>query len=190
VDPARVDAANALDPKRVRATLVSPLASDAERNAVLGEKCDIVSPCGFGGVLNSDTCPLIQAKIVCGAANNQLLDPNDDYGMAGRGILYVPDYVANRMGIVNCANEQYGRVGSLHDMSDPAIARHLDRELDWDNSLFNTVGEVLGTAERNGITTVKAANLLSDSESNVAHPIWPDRSRAIIKQVIADGWSS
>ena len=49
-----------------------------------------------------------QARIVCGAANNQLLDPRDDCGMAAAGILYCPDFVVNRMGIVNCANEQYG----------------------------------------------------------------------------------
>lgn len=50
-----------------------------------------------------------RASIVCGAANNQLADPeNGDRGLCERGITYVPDFVANRMGIVNCANEQVG----------------------------------------------------------------------------------
>jgi len=40
-----------------------------------------------------------------------------------RGITYVPDYVCNRMGIVNCANEQYGRVGPLGSTVDRAINR-------------------------------------------------------------------
>ena len=57
-------------------------------------------------VLNSETVPRISAPIVCGAANNQLEDPSSDYGMAARGITYVPDFVCNRMGIVNCSNEQ------------------------------------------------------------------------------------
>ena len=42
-------------------------------------------------------------------------------GMAARGIVYVPDYVNNRMGIVNCANEQYGRIGQLGSSTDPLV---------------------------------------------------------------------
>jgi len=33
---------------------------------------DAVSPCGIGNVLTPQTIPNIKAKIVCGAANNQL----------------------------------------------------------------------------------------------------------------------
>jgi glutamate dehydrogenase/leucine dehydrogenase len=188
VDPVRVAAAAALG-DRVDARLVPPNADAETNNAILSEVCDIVSPCGFGGILNETTVPTIQAKIVCGAANNQLQDPVNDYGMQKMGILYVPDFVANRMGIVNCANEQYGRVGSLSDMEDPSISRHFDPS--WENSLFNIVHTVLGDAAKNNITTVEAANTLSDALSREEHPIWGgDRSRAIIKSVLADGWSN
>jgi glutamate dehydrogenase/leucine dehydrogenase len=185
IDQARVDAANALG-DRVEATLVSPLAPEEDRNAILGVECDIVSPCGFGGVLSERSVPTIKAKIVCGAANNQLADPTDDYGMAANGILYVPDFVANRMGIVNCANEQYGRVGSPEDMEDPAIVRHMGRE--WDNSLFNVVNEVLGASRDQGCSTVEAANTMSDSKCAEQHPIWPGRTREIVQSLVADGW--
>src|SRR6185295_10048543 len=43
-------------------------------NRILAEPCDILAPNALGGVLNPDTIPGIQARIVCGAANNQLLD--------------------------------------------------------------------------------------------------------------------
>jgi len=92
------------------------------------------------------------------------------------------------MGIVNCANEQYGRVGSLSLMEDPAIVRHLGKT--WDNSLFKVVGEVLATAERENVSSVDAANKLSDVACSQPHPIWPERSREIIKSVLQDGWSS
>ena len=65
-------------------------------------------------------------------------------------IIYVPDFVANRMGIVNCANEAYGRVGALGGdnplwyMDDPAVARHLER--DWENAIFNITKTVIGKA--------------------------------------------
>jgi leucine dehydrogenase len=41
--------------------------------SILFEDVDAVAPCATGGILNKETIPKIQAKIVCGAANNQLL---------------------------------------------------------------------------------------------------------------------
>ena len=93
-------------------------------HSILAEECDLFSPCGYGGILNENSVPFLKAKIVCGAANNQLLDPRTDYGMQASSITYVPDFVCNRMGIVNCANEQYGSVGQLGSISDPAVARY------------------------------------------------------------------
>ena len=51
-------------------------------------------------VINEATIPKINAKIVCGAANNQLGKPNDNKLMAERGITYVVDFLCNRM--VSC----------------------------------------------------------------------------------------
>jgi valine dehydrogenase (NAD+) len=46
---------------------------------------------------------------VCGAANNQLGEPDDDDGaLAARGILYAPDFVVNAGGIINLAEEFVG----------------------------------------------------------------------------------
>lgn len=74
-------------------------------NSIIGADADILSPCALGGTINPESIPTIKAKVVCGAANNQLLDDTkDDKLVAERGIVFVPDYVANRMGIVNCAN--------------------------------------------------------------------------------------
>ena len=88
-------------------------------DSILDEAADIFAPNALGAVLNPRTIPRLKARIVCGAANNQLEDETrDDRALNDRGILYVPDFVANRMGIVNCANEQYG---SLPD--DPAISK-------------------------------------------------------------------
>ena len=91
--------------------------------SILSEECDVFSPCGFGGILHEGSIPHIKAKIICGAANNQLLDSRTDYGMQANGISYIPDFVCNRMGIVNCANEQYGSVGEMGSTKDPIISR-------------------------------------------------------------------
>lgn len=151
-------------------------------DSILAERCDVLAPSALGGVLNPDTIPTINAPIVCGAANNQLLDDQrDDAALAERGIVYVPDFVANRMGIVNCADESFGFVPH-----DPAFERHFDR--DWDSSIFATTKKVLETARDGGVTTSDAANILADEGCMAPHPIWGHRGWQIIEGLLADGW--
>ncbi|HEY8377274.1 MAG TPA: Glu/Leu/Phe/Val dehydrogenase dimerization domain-containing protein, partial [Nannocystis sp.] len=152
-------------------------------NRILAEECDILAPNALGGVLNPDTIPTIRARIVCGAANNQLLDDaRDGEALRARGIVYVPDFLCNRMGIVYCANEQYGRIPN-----DPAIERHFGR--DWDNAVFVVTRRALELAERENITTAAAANRLADALATEPHPIWGHRAKAIIAGLVADRWA-
>lgn len=160
--------------------------ASSDDDSILFEDVDIVAPCAFGGVLSPATIPKIKAKIVCGASNNQLLHPNDDELLEQAGILYVPDLVANRMGIVNCANEQYGRVGYLEAMEDPEVVKHLGR--DDHNSVFNVTKRVLRRAESEGTTTARAANAIADEMAVQPHPIFPHRALAIRNSLVADGW--
>lgn len=150
---------------------------------VLAEPCDVLAPNALGGVLDPDTIPRLRTKIVCGAANNQLLDPERDARLLEqRSITYVPDFLANRMGIVNCANEQYG---SIDD--DPAITRHYDRN--WEGSVYQVTKAVLRRAEAEGITTNLAANALADELAEQPHPIFPDRTEAIVRGLMREGWA-
>ena len=140
----------------------------------------------YGGVITDDTTAKMQCDIVCGAANNQLLEPvSGDLAMTNRNITYVPDFVANRMGIVNCADEAFGRVGTLGDHNaDPAVSRHLvGREGKWENSVWNITAHVLRLAKERGVTPGQAANELADEMASQLHPIWPERSRDIQKSV-------
>ncbi|MBA3803987.1 MAG: valine dehydrogenase, partial [Acidimicrobiia bacterium] len=76
-----------------------------------------------GAALSSETIPQLGCQIVVGAANNQLATPECAHLLAGRGILYVPDYLANAGGVINIAEEQGGydedrarmRVESIYD---------------------------------------------------------------------------
>ena len=151
-------------------------------NSILREPCDILAPNALGGVLNPQTIPTIGAALICGAANNQLLDAaRDGRALRARGIVYVPDFLANRMGIVSCANEQYGSVDN-----DPAIERHFGRE--WDNAVFNVTKRTLAFADDKGITTAAAATHLADELARAEHPIWGHRGRAIIRSLVASRW--
>lgn len=75
---------------------------------VLAAKADIVAPCALGGVLDEATIAKLRARVVCGAANNQLARDEDGDRLAERGIVYAPDYVVNAGGIINVAAEHLG----------------------------------------------------------------------------------
>lgn len=146
--------------------------------SVFSERCDIFAPNALGGVLNEDTIPLLNTDLVCGAANNQLLDAEADAKrLAERGIPYVPDFLANRMGIVNCADEHVGSIPN-----DPTILRHLGRE--WDNAVYVVTRRVLARARDEGIHTAAAANALADELARVPNPIWPGRGEQIAASLL------
>jgi glutamate dehydrogenase/leucine dehydrogenase len=150
---------------------------------ILAEPCDVLSPCALGGVLGPKTIPSIQAKIVCGAANNQLVDERRDaLALKERGITYVPDFLANRMGIVACSNEQYGSVNG-----DPMVLRHLGRS--WRGGIYLTTSKVLELARKPSVTPVSAAIRLAEDLSRQPHPIWGHRARQIVESLVADRWA-
>jgi len=69
---------------------------------------EVLAPCALGAALNDITIPKIKAKIVAGAANNQLAHPKHDRALLERGILYAPDYVINAGGIIDIYYEGPG----------------------------------------------------------------------------------
>lgn len=155
---------------------------DKNDNNILFEECDILAPCATGGILNSETIPKIRADIVCGAANNQLADPiTDDNLLFNSGILYVPDFLTNRMGIVNCANEQYGYIND-----DPMILQHYDNN--WDHSIFKRAMQVFTESKVKQKPTGQVALELADSLSKENHPIFGHRGQLIIKSIIDSNW--
>ena len=150
-------------------------------DSILAEPADILAPCATGGILNPRTIPGIRAGIVCGAANNQLEDPErDDLLLQERGILYLPDFLVNRMGIVNCADEQYGYLDE-----DPRIEAHLGDE--WENSVYNLSLAVLEEAGKTGKTPARVALDLAEKRSFEHHPLWGHRGAAIIRSLVRSG---
>lgn len=69
---------------------------------------DVFAPCALGAILNDETIPQLQAKVVAGAANNQLAEPHHGQKLLDRSILYAPDYAINAGGIIDIANDRLG----------------------------------------------------------------------------------
>ncbi len=80
----------------------------ASTESVLFEDVDVVAPCALGAILNARTIPALKARIVAGAANNQLAEEDDGLALHRAGILYAPDYVINAGGIISVAHERSG----------------------------------------------------------------------------------
>ncbi len=76
---------------------------------VLTAECDILAPCALGGVIDANLARKLRCRIVAGAANNILDDPDEDAAaLRRRGILYAPDFVANAGGLIHLAGLYLG----------------------------------------------------------------------------------
>jgi len=168
--------------RRFRSAPVEVERADPARPGVLAAPCDILAPCALGGVLGPKTLLDVRARVVCGAANNPLEDEaRDGAVLHERGIVYVPDYVANRMGLVHCANEQYGTPDR-----DPAVERHLDPE--WEEGIASAVRRILARSGREDVPPAVAAAALADEAAARPHPLWPGRGRALLEALEAERW--
>ncbi len=117
-------------------------------------ECDVVAPCALGSALNDTTIPRIKAKIVAGAANNQLAQPRHGDDLHARGILYAPDYAINAGGLVNVAQEVVGY--------DANKAREKTLKI------YDTIWEIADRAQKTGAPTYRIADMLVE-EKLAAH---------------------
>ena len=141
VNQANLDAAK----KQLGAEVVAPA-------AIYDVDCDIYAPCALGATLNDDTIPRIKAKVIAGAANNQLLDEKKHAAMlTEKGIVYAPDYVINAGGIINVSLEL--EPGGYRE--DAAIAKI--------DNIFDALQSVFATARSKGITTHAAAQEVAEA---------------------------
>jgi leucine dehydrogenase len=97
-----------IDPARVARAREAWGAAAAPVEAIAGVAADVFAPCALGGDLAEATIPSLRARIVCGAANNQLARPEDDARLARAGILYCPDYLVNAGGLIHVAQGPLG----------------------------------------------------------------------------------
>lgn len=71
-------------------------------------EADVFAPCALGGALDREVAGKLTAKLVCGAANNQLATADVAALLLDRGIVYLPDYVVNAGGIISVSAEYLG----------------------------------------------------------------------------------
>lgn len=77
-------------------------------NSIYDIDADVFAPCALGGIINDETIARLKAKVVAGAANNQLAEARHGEVLREKKILYAPDYVINAGGIINVCTEYLG----------------------------------------------------------------------------------
>jgi valine dehydrogenase (NAD+) len=127
--------------------------------ALVATELDVYSPNALGGALDDEVAAALHCRIVCGAANNQLAHGGIARTLAGRDVLYMPDFLVNAGGVIQVADELRG-----YD-DDRATARA--------TTIFDTAREVLQRADEELVLPVEAADRLA-AELIAAGP-WADR---------------
>ncbi|MFO0449031.1 MAG: amino acid dehydrogenase, partial [Pseudomonadota bacterium] len=94
--------------------------------------------------IDADTPNRLRARVIAGAANNQLAHSAIGEALRARGIVYAPDFVINAGGMLNAGCDILGR----YDRED--VLRRID--LIHDRTL-----EVLARADRDDVSTEAAA---------------------------------
>ena len=129
----------------VRAEL--PQVEIVKNEEIYGVDVDIFAPCAMGAAVSESTIDRIRAKIICGAANNQL--DRDELGaeLMRRGVLYAPDYVVNAGGLINVSLELEG------------YSR--ERALRLTRGIYYNTMKILRLARSEGIPTNEAADQMA-----------------------------
>ncbi len=116
--------------------------------ALVAAPIDVYSPCALGDALTDEVVTTLQARVVCGAANNQLAHPGVEKQLADHEILYAPDYVVNAGGLIQVADE-------LHGFDFERARRRADL-------ILQTTREVFALAESEGVPPAVAADRIAE----------------------------
>ena len=133
----------------------------ASTDAMVAGPLDVYAPCAMGGALTDEVVEVLSARIVCGAANNQLAHPGIEKSLEVRGILYAPDYCVNSGGLIQVADELEGR--SLRsERSERLEGFSFERAQQRASGIFETTQRVFALAQADGVPPAIAADRLAE----------------------------
>ena len=113
---------------------------------VLQTECDIFSPCALGAVLNTENVKKLKCQLIAGAANNVLVDAAAGDALDKLGILYLPDYIVNAGGVINCGMEA---IEKIYDVS--VVNKKVD-------DIYNNTLKIITLSKERKISTSQAAD--------------------------------
>jgi len=114
---------------------------------------DVFSPCALGAVINEQTIPRFNFKVVAGAANNQLANEQAGDELYNRGILYAPDYAVNAGGLMNVSIEFEGW--------------NKERAMRMTRTIYYNLSKIFSISERDSIPSYKAADRMAEERIEI-----------------------
>lgn len=129
-----------------------------DTSMILSAEADILAPCALGAILNDRTIPTIKAKIIAGAANNQLAEKKHDAMLKEMDILYAPDYAINSGGVTSVGYEYYWRLGrdmGGRSFTTEAMTSHVEK-------IEETLLSVFAIARGKNLPTGESADQLAE----------------------------
>jgi len=120
----------------------------ADADALVASELDVYAPCALGGAIDDRVVDELSAKVVCGAANNQLAHEGIEKSLQDHGILYAPDYMVNAGGLIQVADELEGF--------------SFDRAKQRAAKIFDTTKRVFELAADEGVPPAAAADRLAE----------------------------
>lgn len=123
-------------------------AMEVRPDEIYSAEADVFAPCALGGVINDVTLTQLNAGIVCGGANNQLLETRHGDELEERGIVYAPDYVANGGGVLSGGADLFG--WSTEKVRNEVL------------DIYNTLSSVFALAKAELIPSYRAADKLAE----------------------------
>jgi valine dehydrogenase (NAD+) len=117
-------------------------------DALVASRLDVYAPCALGHAITDEVVEVLSAKVVCGAANNQLAHPGVEKALEERGILYAPDYCVNAGGLIQVADELAGF--------------SFERAQQRASGIFETTRRVFELAASDGVPPAIAADRLAE----------------------------
>ncbi len=122
--------------------------SVADTETLVASELDVYAPCALGGALTDEVVDVLSARIVCGAANNQLAHHGIEKGLQDRGVLYAPDYLVNAGGLIQVADE-------LEGFSFERARQRAER-------IYDTAVGVFALADEEGVPPAVAADRIAE----------------------------
>ena len=121
---------------------------------ILSVPCDVLAPCALGAVIHDGSIPLLKCSIIAGSANNVLLEARHGEVLAGRGILYAPDYIVNAGGLINISQE-------LEGYDEARATQRVEH-------IYEAVKSLISISKRDGVPTNVAADTLARERISAA----------------------
>jgi leucine dehydrogenase len=156
-----------IDAERVKRVVSEFGARAVGPDEIYGVQADIFAPCALGAIINDKTIPQLKCEIVCGAANNVLLEERHGDELDARNIMYAPDYVANAGGVINVYSELAGWTSA--------------RAFRKADEIYDTILKVFAISKAEKIPTYLAADRLAEQRIHAVGsmvrtwPQWPNK---------------